>query len=246
MRVIFSVKRFDPATGAQAHLQSYEIEADPRERVLDGLLYIKDNLDGTLGFRRSCAHGVCGSDGMIINGVERLACKTLLRDVTEKAGDVVTLEPLRHLKVERDLMVDQDEFFAKYRDAKPYFVPPVGESAEKERLQSPAEREAFDDATACILCASCYSACPVLDSNGRFLGPAAIVQAARFNLDSRDAGWEERARTLNGPDGVWPCESHFQCTRVCPRGIKVTKNINLTKRLLKSRIPGSGPGTSAS
>lgn len=243
MRVVYSIERCDPARGGDPYVQAYDVQAEAHERVLDGLLYIKSNLDGTLGFRRSCAHGVCGSDGMVINGVERLACKTLVRDVAQHDGDVVTLGPLRHLRVERDLMVDQDEFFAKYRDAKPYFVPPAGTEPEKERLQSPEEREAFDDATACILCASCYSACPVLDVNQRFLGPAAIVQAARFNFDSRDAGLEERALTLNGPDGVWSCENHFQCTRVCPRGIKVTKNINLTKRLLKSRIPGDGPGT---
>ena len=235
MRIVFRVSRYDPEKDREPQFREYEVSAAPEDRVLDGLVQIKDTIDGSLGFRRSCAHGVCGSDGMVINGKERLACKTLVRDVAKQDGDVVTLEPLRHMRVERDLMVDQEEFFRKYRDAKPYFVAEESVPAERERVQSPAEREAFEDPTACILCASCYSACPVLDSNGRFVGPAAIVQAARFNFDSRDAGFAERLPALDHPDGAWACENHFQCTRVCPRGIKVTKNINLTKRMIEKR-----------
>jgi succinate dehydrogenase / fumarate reductase iron-sulfur subunit len=178
---------------------------------------------------------------MRINGVERLACKTLVQDVAHQEGDVITLEPLRHLPVERDLMVDQTGFFARYREVKPYFIAAQAAPAEGERIQSPEEREALDDPTACILCACCVSACPVLDKNPDFIGPAAIVQAARFNFDTRDGGFLERAPVLNQPNGVWACENHYECTRVCPRGIKVTKAINLTKRLIQNRIPGSGP-----
>jgi succinate dehydrogenase / fumarate reductase iron-sulfur subunit len=192
-------------------------------------MYIKSFVDGTLALRRSCAHGVCGSDAMVINGQERLACKTLLRDVAEEGG-TITVEPLRHLPVLRDLMVDQQAFFARYRRVKPFFINDAAVK-EKERLQSPEERAVFDDPTKCILCAACYSACPVLDDkNPRFLGPAAIVQAARFLFDSRDRGLHERLPALDTPDGVWACENHFRCTQVCPREIKVTKNINLTKR----------------
>ena len=146
----------------------------------------------------------------------------------------MTIQPLKHLALQRDLMVDQGEFFARWRSVKPYLIAdrPVPEG--RERLQSPEERQAFDDPTKCILCAACYSACPVLDEkNPRFVGPAAIVQAARFVFDSRDTGLAARLPVLDRPDGVWACENHFECTRVCPRGIKVTKNINLTKRRIK-------------
>ena len=186
-----------------------------------------------MGFRKSCAHGVCGSDAMRINGKDRLACKTLVRHVAPEAGDTVLIEPLRHLPVLRDLIVDQTEFFSRYRFIKPFLIneePPP----ERERLQSPKERMAFDDATHCILCAACFSACPVLEINPAFLGPSAIVQAFRFLADSRDQGFEERLPVLNAPDGVWPCENHFECTRACPRVIKITKRINETKKMIRT------------
>jgi succinate dehydrogenase / fumarate reductase iron-sulfur subunit len=237
VKITLQVQRFDPEADEEPYFQEYGVEVQPTDRVLDALIYVKDFLDGTLTFRRSCAHGVCGSDGMVINGQERLACKTLVKDVADRDGSVVRVEPLRHMPVLRDLIVQQDEFFSRWREVKPYLVneEPV---REKERLQSQEERAAFDDATKCILCASCYSACPILDGeNTRFLGPAAIVQAARFTFDSRDRGFEERLDVLDHPDGVWACENHFQCTRVCPRGIKVTKNINLTKRKINQARP---------
>jgi len=203
---------------------------EPTDRVLDALMHVKNFVDGTLAMRRSCAHGVCGSDGMVIDGQERLACKTLIRDVATADGAVITVEPLKHLPLLRDLMVDQGEFFDRYRRVKPFFISDEP-AEEKERVQSPEDRLVFDDPTKCILCASCYSACPILEGkNQRFIGPAAIVQGARFVFDSRDHGFEERLEVLDHPDGVWACENHFQCTRVCPRSIKVTKNINLTKR----------------
>jgi len=135
---------------------------------------------------------------------------------------------MKHLPLQRDLMVQQDEFFARWRKVKPFLINEES-IEERERVQSPEERALFDDPTRCILCASCYSACPILDNTG-FIGPAAIAQAARFLFDSRDRGFAERLDVLDHADGVWACENHFQCTRVCPRGIKITKNINLTKR----------------
>jgi succinate dehydrogenase / fumarate reductase iron-sulfur subunit len=170
---------------------------------------------------------------MVINGKEGLACKTLIKDVVQKDGDVVRVEPLHNLPIQRDLMVDQREFFEKYMHVKPYFIGSK-EPEEKEFRQSPYERQKFEEGTKCILCMSCYSACPVIQEiNPNFLGPAAVVQAARFNDDSRDEGFEERLPQLDYPDGVWPCESRFECTRVCPRGIKITKTINLTKRKIE-------------
>jgi len=232
VKIILDIQRSNPQAGVEPYYQQYTVEAEPTERVLDALMTIKRSQDGSLAFRRSCAHGVCGSDAMRINGTERLACKTLIRDVAEKSGDVIRIEPLEHFPVQRDLMVDQSGFFARYRSVKPFLVAAVGVN-EREHIQSPEERVKIDDPTKCILCSACFSACPVLSENPRFLGPAAIVQAGRFVFDSRDRGLEPRLDVLDQENGVWPCENHFQCTRVCPRGIKVTKLINLTKREIK-------------
>jgi succinate dehydrogenase / fumarate reductase iron-sulfur subunit len=229
VKVTLKIQRFNRETDDSPHFQEYPVELEPTDRVLDALMHIKSFLDGSLALRKSCAHGVCGSDAMVINGEERLACKTLLHDVAEEGG-TITVEPLRHLPVLRDLMVDQRAFFSRYKAVKPFLINETVVE-EKERLQSLEERALFDDPTKCILCGACYSACPVLDGkNPDFIGPAAILQAARFVFDSRDRGFQERLAVLDNPDGVWACENHFRCTQVCPRSIKVTKNINLTKR----------------
>jgi succinate dehydrogenase / fumarate reductase iron-sulfur subunit len=229
MKIVLNIQRFNPETDEAPHFQEFPVTVEPTDRLLDALMQVKRHQDGSLGLRKSCAHGVCGSDAMRINGKDRLACKTLVRDVAENDGDTVTVEPLRYFSVQRDLIVDQNPFFEKYRSVKPFLIneEPV---AEKERVQSQEERKAFDDPTNCILCAACFSACPIPEENPRFLGPAAIGQAARFNDDSRDKGWEERLPALDATDGVWPCQSHFECTKACPRGIKLTKLINQTKR----------------
>jgi succinate dehydrogenase / fumarate reductase iron-sulfur subunit len=230
VKITLQIQRYNPDADKKPYFKDYRLEVEPTDRVLDALMQVKNFIDGTLAFRKSCAHGVCGSDGMIINGQERLACKTLVKEVADSDDAVVKVEPMKHLPLLRDLMVQQDEFFARWRKVKPFLI--NEESVKKkERIQSPEERAVFDDPTKCILCASCYSACPILDGkNTAFIGPAAIAQAARFVFDSRDRGFDERLDVLDRPDGVWACENHFQCTRVCPRGIKITKNINLTKR----------------
>lgn len=232
MKITLNIQRFNPDTDESPYFQSYAVEAAPNERLLDALMQIKRYQDGSLGFRKSCAHGVCGSDAMRINGKDGLACKTLIREVAEKDGDIVTVEPLRYMTVLRDLIVDQTDFFKKYRSVSPFLIndEPV---AERERLQSQEERMRFDDATNCILCASCYSACPILNENQRFLGPAAIAQSYRFNADTRDHGFGIRLPVLDQPDGVWPCQNHFKCTQSCPRSILITKRINQTKRMIE-------------
>ncbi len=232
MQITIKIERYNPDTDDAPYYQEYSVEIDPNARLLDALMDIKRFQDGSLGFRKSCAHGVCGSDAMRINGQDGLACKTLVKDVAENDGDKVIVEPLRYLPVQRDLIVDQSEFFAKYKAIKPYLIndEPV---AEKERIQSPEERLVFDDSTNCILCASCYSACPVPEEHPSFIGPAAIAQAFRFLADSRDQGAEERLPVLDDEDGVWPCQNHFKCTQACPRSILITKRINQTKRMIK-------------
>jgi succinate dehydrogenase / fumarate reductase iron-sulfur subunit len=238
MKLFVDIIRFDPRSDPSPRTQRFAVEADATERVLDVLLRVKREQDATLSFRYSCAHGVCGSDAMRINGKERLACKTLVRDVTGAAGetgtagDVIRAEPLRHFPVVRDLVVDQTVFFSRSLTVTPYLLPAEGSAREdgRENLQSPQQHAQFEDATKCISCGACFSACPVLDKNPRFLGPAAIVQAARFVEDSRDWGLAPRLDALDEPDGVWACENNFECTRVCPREIKVTKLINMMKR----------------
>ena len=229
MKINLKIQRFDPQTDQEPHFQTYEVEVEPTDRLLDAMMHIKRFEDGSLSFRKSCAHGVCGSDAMRINGKDRLACKTLVRDVVAGEGDTVVIEPLRHFPVLKDLIVDQEEFFTRYRSVKPFLI--NDEPVEKgERTQSPEQRKAFDDPTNCILCAACFSACPIPEENPAFLGPAAIVNAYRFLADSRDRGFEERLSVLDVPDGVWPCQNHFKCTEACPRSIKITKRINETKR----------------
>jgi succinate dehydrogenase / fumarate reductase iron-sulfur subunit len=232
MKVRLEIQRFNPETDMTPFVKAYVVEVEPTDRVLDALMQVKRCQDGTLAFRKSCAHGVCGSDAMRINGKDRLACKTLIRDVADEADGVIRIEPLRFFRVERDLIVNHAAFFKKHRTVKPYFIndEPV---AEKERVQTEAERAKYEDATNCILCTACFSACPVIEKNPEFLGPAIITQAERFLDDSRDRGFEARLPALDTPNGIWPCENHFECTKACPREIKITKLINLTKRSIQ-------------
>ena len=237
MEIILKIQRFNPEKDEAPAYQRFRVEVEPTDRILDALMHIKLFQDGSLGFRKSCAHGVCGSDAMRINGQDRLACKTLVKDVAESDGTEVIIDPLTHFPIQRDLIVDQSSFFKKYRSIKPYLINDEPVPA-KERIQTQEERMAFDDTTNCILCSACFSACPVLEENPDFLGPATIAQAFRFLADSRDMGFEERLPVLDHPNGVWPCQNHFQCTRVCPRGIKITKRINETKKMISQHQEG--------
>jgi succinate dehydrogenase / fumarate reductase, iron-sulfur subunit len=229
MRVTLKVKRFDPATDPKPHWEEYNVEVEPTDRVLDALQQVQWRHDPSLALRRSCAHGICGSDAMLINNINRLACKVLIQDLPS----TITVEPIRGFTVIKDLIVDMEPFFAKYRDILPYLInedPPP----RTERLQSPQERELFDDTTKCILCAACTTACPIFWANSQYVGPAAIVNAHRFIFDSRDQGAAERLEVLNQRSGVWRCRTIFNCTEACPRDIDVTKAIEDLKRLLLS------------
>ncbi len=227
MLVQFEIKRFNPEVDESAHFETYEIDLEETDRVLDGLNEIRWRIDGTLTFRRSCEHGICGSDAMRINGTNRLACKTLIRDV----GERVRVEPLIGFPIVKDLVINQDRFFEHYRSVLPFLINDEPAPA-RERLQSPAERERFDDTTKCILCAACTTSCPSAWADEDFLGPAAIVQAHRFIFDSRDRGAAQRLARLSGRHGVWRCRTIFNCTRACPRDIRVTQAIAEVKRAL--------------
>jgi succinate dehydrogenase / fumarate reductase, iron-sulfur subunit len=230
--VTLRVRRFNPEVSDEVQWIDYRIAIDPKERVLDALHKVKWEIDGTLTFRRSCAHGVCGSDAMRINGKNRLACKTLIKDLNPDKP--ITVEPIKGLTVLKDLVVDMDPFFQAYRDVMPFLIT-KGNEPTRERLQSAEDRERFDDTTKCILCAACTSACPVFWNDGQYFGPAAIVNAHRFIFDSRDEGAEQRLEILNDKDGVWRCRTTFNCTDACPRGIEVTKAIQEVKRALITR-----------
>ncbi|MGW2931950.1 succinate dehydrogenase iron-sulfur subunit [Streptomyces sp. NPDC001156] len=231
--VTFRIRRFNPEVSAEATWEDFQLKIDPKERVLDGLHKIKWDLDGTLTFRRSCAHGICGSDAMRINGKNRLACKTLIKDINPEKP--ITVEPIKGLTVLKDLVVDMDPFFQAYRDVMPFLISKDKNEPTRERLQSPEDRARFDDTTKCILCAACTSSCPVFWNDGQYFGPAAIVNAHRFIFDSRDDAGEQRLEVLNDKDGVWRCRTTFNCTDACPRGIEVTKAIQEVKRALITR-----------
>ncbi|MFG2290090.1 succinate dehydrogenase iron-sulfur subunit [Streptomyces sp. NPDC048595] len=230
--VTFRIRRFNPEISEEASWQDFQLEIDPKERVLDALHKIKWEQDGSLTFRRSCAHGICGSDAMRINGRNRLACKTLIKDINPEKP--ITVEAIKGLTVMKDLVVDMEPFFQAYRDVMPFLIT-TGNEPTRERLQSPEDRERFDDTTKCILCAACTSSCPVFWNDGQYFGPAAIVNAHRFIFDSRDEGGEQRLEILNDKDGVWRCRTTFNCTDACPRGIEVTKAIQEVKRALITR-----------
>ena len=229
MQVTLRVFRYNPEAGrVKPSFDSYTLEVEPTDRVLDLLEQVKGYHDGTLAFRRSCAHGVCGSDAMRINGRNSLACKVLVQDL---GADTITVEPLLGLQVIKDLIVDMEPFFDSYRSIMPYLMDEDGLPEDgKERLQSPEQRERFDDTTKCILCAACTTSCPSFWSDDRYVGPAAIVNAHRFIFVSRDTAAGERLEILNEQMGVWRCRTAFNCTEACPREIKVTQAIAEVKR----------------
>jgi len=226
MEITIKIFRYNPEKDKRGHYETYKLEGDENDRVLDLLEYIKGNYDGTLSFRRSCAHGVCGSDAIRINGRNMLACKTLVRDV----GANITVEPVLGLKIVKDLIVDMEPFFDNYKAVLPYFIndSPLPENG-RERLQSPEARARFDETTKCILCACCTTSCPSYWANGNYYGPAAIVAAHRFIFDDRDEAASERLHILSETDGIARCHTAYNCTEACPREIKITRAIGEVK-----------------
>ncbi|HCB50025.1 MAG TPA: succinate dehydrogenase iron-sulfur subunit [Chloroflexi bacterium] len=238
MLVELRIRRYNPEQDKKAWWGEYTLDdVNPNESVLDVLHRVKWTIDGTLTLRRSCAHGVCGSDAMRINGANALACKVLVSRLAKENSESVQVqvEPILGLPVVKDLVVNMEPFFDHYRSVKPYFVndDPLPENG-RERLQTQEDRIKFDDTTKCILCAACTTSCPSFWANGRYVGPAAIINAHRFIFDSRDEAYEERLEILGQPYGVWRCRTIFNCTSACPRDIQVTKAIADVKHALST------------
>ena len=222
------ILRFDPEQDKKARWVTYDAEAQSADRVVDVINEIKWYQEPGLTYRRSCLHGICGSDAMLINGRNRLACKTLVRDVA-KDGGTITIEPIRGLKVEKDLLVDMEPFFESYKAIMPYFINESPAPA-AERIQSEAQAELMAHSSNCILCACCTTSCPIFWVNGSYLGPAAIVQAHRFIFDTRDEATQQRLNIMNQNTGVWRCRTAYNCTEACPRDIPITQLIEEVKR----------------
>jgi succinate dehydrogenase / fumarate reductase iron-sulfur subunit len=227
----FKIYRYDPDTGRAPELQTIEIELGDGERMLLDALYKLKEKDPSLSFRRSCREGVCGSDAMNINGKNGLACLTNMRNLK----DPIVLKPLPGLPVVRDLIVDMTQFFKQYHSVKPYLVnddiPP-----EKERLQSPEEREELNGLYECILCACCSTSCPSFWWNpDKFVGPAGLLQAYRFLSDSRDQGTGERLDNLEDPYRLFRCHTIMNCVEVCPKSLNPTRAIGKIKELMVRR-----------
>lgn len=221
------VLRYRPDQDSEPWWQKFELPYTDDMSVLQGLLAIKDDFDGSLSFRWSCRMAICGSCGVMIDGKPRLGCKTFLRDY---APGGLRVEPLAHFPIERDLVVDIGDFIGKLQRILPYIVPKEPRTLEQgEYLQTPRELEYFEQYSSCINCLLCYSACPQYGLNDKFVGPAALSLLHRYNADSRDGARQERMQLVNAKEGVWTCTAVGYCSEVCPKGVDPANAVNQNK-----------------
>ena len=225
--IAMTIARFRPEQEDEPTEQTYQIPFKDDWVVLDALNYIKDQVDGTLSYRWSCRMGVCGSCGMMINGVPKLTCSTFVRDY--HPGEL-RIEPLANFPIVRDLVIDMGDFMEKLRAVKPWIIRKEEKPVEQgEHLQSPAELYDFKQFSMCINCMLCYAACPVYEPETEFLGPAAMALAHRYNQDSRDEGNEERQEVIASEAGIWNCTFVGECSAVCPKDVDPAAAIQRTK-----------------
>jgi len=227
-RYTITIPRYDAREGGKPQIRQYTVEAQESWTVLDALNEIKWRQDGTLSYRRSCRHGICGSCAMTINGVNRLACETQLSSLPQR----IAVEPLRGLPVLKDLIVDMGSLYEAMMLVKPYLITKTAPPSDQERLQSPEDRAKLDGFYECILCGSCTSSCPSFWADKEYLGPHACLAAWRFVADSRDDGAEERLSVLNDKHGVWRCHTIYNCTEACPKALNPTSAISKLKRAI--------------
>jgi len=238
MEMTFRIRRFLPPEDKKPHYQDYTLAVEPGMTVLDCLNQIKWTQDGSLTYRMSCRSMICGSCAMAINGKNALACGLQALSLKQR---LVRIDPLPGFKVIKDLVVDLDPFWENFEKIKPYLIN-YDEPPERERLQSPEERQLYDEVLNCIMCGACTSSCPSFWTNPDYLGPAAIVKAYRFLADSRDQGEDERLPALNQElAGVWRCHTIYNCVEACPKGIDTTWVIGQIKLRLLNRSLSAKP-----
>ncbi|HRE40143.1 MAG TPA: succinate dehydrogenase iron-sulfur subunit [Ignavibacteria bacterium] len=229
-----SILRYNPEKDDKPYYQDFSISEWSNDmRVLDILHEIKWKHDGTLTFRRSCAHGICGSDGMKINGKNRLACSLLLGDIN--TNKPIVIEPLPSLPIIKDLVVDMSSFFLKYEVVKPYLINTTPPPSDSERLQTNEDAEKLFESAKCILCACCTTSCPSTWTNENYIGPAALLKTYRFAYDTRDDAQDERLDIIDTPDGIWRCHTIFNCIEACPKEINITWHISQLKKKISTR-----------
>ena len=221
------VLRYNPETDTEPHQQVFEVPFTDDMSVLQGVQYIKDYLDGSLSFRWSCRMAICGSCGMMINGIPNLSCQTFLRDYYPGR---VRVEALAHFPIERDLVINMEGFIEKLESIQPYIIPKEARPlAQGEYLQTPAQLNAYEQFSSCINCMLCYAACPQFGLNPDFVGPAALALLHRYNIDSRDGGKAERMELVNSEEGVFNCTAVGYCSEVCPKHVDPANAVNQNK-----------------
>src|SRR5213594_3956948 len=228
-RIALKVARYRPEQDSEVTFQEYEVPCRKEWVVLDGLNYIKDYVDGTLSYRWSCRMGICGSCGMTVNGEPKLTCATFL---TDYAPGPVRVEPLQNFPVIRDLIVEIGDFMRKLSSVKPWIIRKENDEkrlSDGEYRQTPQELEEYKQYSMCINCMLCYAACPIYGLDPKFIGPAAIALAQRYNLDGRDQGAPERLQILSEHEGIWGCTFVGECTKVCPKNVDPAGSIQRYK-----------------
>jgi len=234
MDIQVKILRYNPEKDKEPYYQDFNVKNVGEDwRLLDVLHEIKWNYDSTLTFRRSCAHGICGSDGMKVNGKNKLACALLLKYINTKKP--IVIDPLPALPIIKDLVVDMTDFFNKYEVIKPYLINNSPPPPDSERLQSNEDAEKLFESAKCILCACCTTSCPSTWTNENYLGPAAMLRAYRYINDTRDEGADERLDILDTPDGIWRCHTIFNCIEACPKEINITWHLSQLKKRISAR-----------
>jgi succinate dehydrogenase / fumarate reductase iron-sulfur subunit len=237
-QVTFKVQRYNPEEGTPPYMQEFDVPASRGMTILEGLMYIKENLDSTLAFRSSCRMAICGSCGMLINNYPHLACHT---QIEEFHANVLTIKPLPNSSIIKDLVTDLTPLFNIHKSIKPYIIRHDTEEIENptaEFAQPPQELNSFLQFTYCIKCGICVSACPTSASDRLFLGPQALAQCYRYSADTRDDGEQERFPLVDTDHGVWHCHLAGACSEACPKGLDPALAIQLLKRRLASRALG--------
>jgi succinate dehydrogenase / fumarate reductase iron-sulfur subunit len=228
------IQRFNPDVDRKPHFQEFPLEAEQGMTVLDALHKIKTEVDGSVTYRRSCRHAICGSCAMHVNGANTLVCNKPLSEAIDGKGQV-TIQPLPYLPIIKDLVVDRSSFWEQYERVRPWLIP-NGVTTDKEFRVSQEEVKALQDAEKCIMCGACYSSCQVIAMNKRYIGPHALLKAFLRVMDPRDAAPRERLEDLAGGDGVYRCHTIFNCIDACPKNLNPTAAIETLRKLVIRRI----------